>query len=50
MSLRQGSANPVFGQLRGLGLDERGSIMVHAVDAALTDAKPPAAIPRCSCC
>ena len=43
--LRQGSANPVFRQLRGLGLDERGSIMVQAVDAALTDAPPPAAIP-----
>jgi uncharacterized hydrophobic protein (TIGR00271 family) len=43
--LRQGSANPVFGQLRSLGLDERGSIMVQAVDAALTDAKPPARTP-----
>jgi uncharacterized hydrophobic protein (TIGR00271 family) len=43
--LRQGSANPVFRQLRGLGLDERGSIMVQEVDAALTDARPPAAIP-----
>ena len=43
--LRQGSANPVFRQLRSLGLDERGSIMVQAVDAALTDATPQAAIP-----
>jgi uncharacterized hydrophobic protein (TIGR00271 family) len=43
--LRQGSANPVFRQLRSLGLGERGSIMVQAVDAALTDAEPPAAMP-----
>jgi uncharacterized hydrophobic protein (TIGR00271 family) len=43
--LRQGSANPVFRQLRRLRLDGRGSIMVQAVDADLTDAEPPAGIP-----
>jgi uncharacterized hydrophobic protein (TIGR00271 family) len=43
--LRQGSANPVFRQLRRLRLDGRGSVMVQAVDADLTDAEPPAAIP-----
>jgi hypothetical protein len=40
--LRQGSANPVFRQLRGLGPDGRGSIMVDIVDADLTEAEPPA--------
>jgi len=39
--LRQGSANPVFRQLRSLGLDARGSIMVDTVDADLTEAEPP---------
>jgi uncharacterized hydrophobic protein (TIGR00271 family) len=43
--LRPGSANPVFRQLRGLGLDGRGSIMVETVDAALTEAEPTAATP-----
>ena len=40
--LRHGSANPVFRQLRSLGLDERGPIMVDTVDAVLTDAEPSA--------
>jgi uncharacterized hydrophobic protein (TIGR00271 family) len=43
--LRPGSANPVFRQLRGLGLDGPGPIMVQTVDAALTDAEPQAAAP-----
>jgi hypothetical protein len=43
--VRPGSANPVFRQLRGLGLDGPGPIMVQAVDAALTGAEPPAATP-----
>ena len=43
--LRHGSANPVFRQLRSLGLDERGSIMVDTVDAVLTDAEPSALRP-----
>jgi uncharacterized hydrophobic protein (TIGR00271 family) len=33
--LRTGSANPVFGQLRALHLDDRGAVMVEAVDATL---------------
>jgi uncharacterized hydrophobic protein (TIGR00271 family) len=37
-----GSANLVFQRLRELRLDGRGSIMVEAVDAALTDAGRPA--------
>ena len=43
--LRHGSANPVFRQLRSLGLDGPGSIMVNTVDAALTDAEPSARRP-----
>ena len=43
--LRQGSANPVFRQLRSLGLDGRSSIMVDTVDAVLTDAEPSARRP-----
>jgi uncharacterized hydrophobic protein (TIGR00271 family) len=40
--LQPGSANPVFRQLRGLGLDGRGSVMVDTVDADLTEAEPAA--------
>ena len=43
--LRHGSANPVFRQLRSLGLDGRSSIMVDTVDAVLTDAEPSARRP-----
>jgi uncharacterized hydrophobic protein (TIGR00271 family) len=35
--LRTGSANPVFRQLRDLHLDDRGAVLVEAVDAALND-------------
>jgi uncharacterized hydrophobic protein (TIGR00271 family) len=40
--LLTGSANPVFRQLRDLRLDERGLVLVEAVDAAITDADHPA--------
>jgi uncharacterized hydrophobic protein (TIGR00271 family) len=43
--LRHGSANPVLQQLRGLGLDGQGSILVDAVDADLTDTEPSALRP-----
>jgi uncharacterized hydrophobic protein (TIGR00271 family) len=43
--LRHGSANPVFRQLRSLGLDGPGSIMVDTVDAALADDEPSALRP-----
>lgn len=35
--IRDGCANPVFRQLRDLRLDERGLVLVEAVDAAITD-------------
>ena len=44
--LRPGSANPVFRQLRRLGLDGRGSVMVDNVDADLTEAEPTAVRPK----
>jgi uncharacterized hydrophobic protein (TIGR00271 family) len=40
--LQLGSANPVFQQLHGLGLDGRGSVMVETVDAAITHPERPA--------
>jgi len=43
--LQPGSANPVFRQLRRLGLDGRGSVMVDNVDADLTEAEPTAIRP-----
>ena len=36
--LRDGAANPVFQELRNLGLVRQGSISVERVDATLTDA------------
>ena len=41
--LRTRSANPVFQQLRELQLDDRGVVMVEAVDAAISDPERPAA-------
>jgi uncharacterized hydrophobic protein (TIGR00271 family) len=35
--ISDGCANPVFRQLRALRLDERGLVLVEAVDAAITD-------------
>ena len=38
--LNDGAANPVFRELRSLGLVRQGSISVERVDATLTDAGP----------
>jgi hypothetical protein len=43
--LQPGSANPVVRQLRSLGLDRPGSLMVDVVDADLTEAEPTAVRP-----